>query len=81
MEVQARIPPALAATHNFICDHDPDEIFEFEEAFDPQPGVYGDLGDGPARRAEVVRATSRRDQIAEAMWTSYQAITRGLGLE
>ncbi|KAF8806605.1 hypothetical protein BYT27DRAFT_7101701, partial [Phlegmacium glaucopus] len=56
MEIQACIPPALAATHNFICDHDPDEIFEFQEAFDPQPGsvLYGDLGTGPARCAEVV---------------------------
>lgn len=38
MEIQARIPPALAATHNFIREHDPDEIFEFQEAFDPRPG-------------------------------------------
>ena len=81
MEIQAHIPPALATTHNVIRDHDPDEVFEFEEAFDPQPGLYGDLGTGPARRAEVVRATSKRDRIAQAMWTSYQTITRGFGLE
>jgi hypothetical protein len=80
MEIQARIPPALTATHNFIRDHDPDEIFEFEEALDAQPGLYGSLGTGPARRTEVVRATSSRDRIAQAMWTSYQTLTRG-GLE
>jgi hypothetical protein len=34
MEIQARIPPALAAVHDFIRDHDPDEIFEFEEVLD-----------------------------------------------
>jgi len=83
MEIQAHIPPALAATHNFICDHDPDEIFEFKEAFNPQPGsaLYGKLGTGPSRHTEVLRATSRCDRIAQAMWTSYQTITRGLRLE
>ena len=56
MEIQARIPPALAATHNFIWDHDPDEIFEFEEVFDSQPGstLYSELGTGPARHTEVL---------------------------
>jgi hypothetical protein len=81
MDIQARIPPALGAVHNFICDHDPNKILDFEEAFDPEPGLYGDLSDGPARRAEIVRATSRRDRIASSMWRSYQALTRGTGLE
>lgn len=81
MEIQAWIPPALAAIHNFIRDHDPDEIFEFEEALDTQPGLYGSLGTGPARQMEVARSTSKRDRIAQAMWTSYQTLTRGLGLE
>jgi len=81
MEIQARIPPALGAVHNFIRDHDPNEILDFEEPFDPEPGLYGDLSEGPARRAEIVRATSRRDRIASSMWRSYQALTRGTGLE
>ncbi|KAF8799082.1 hypothetical protein BYT27DRAFT_7121573 [Phlegmacium glaucopus] len=80
MEIQARLPPALAAIHNFIHEKDPNEILEFEEPFDPEPGMYGELSDGPARRAEIVRATSRQDRIADAMWRSYQAI-RGIGLE
>ena len=29
MDIQARIPPALAAIHNFIRQHDPDEIQQF----------------------------------------------------
>jgi hypothetical protein len=66
---------------NFIRDHDPNEILDFEEPFDPEPGLYGDLSEGPARRAEIVRATSRRDRIASSMWRSYQALTRGTGLE
>jgi hypothetical protein len=81
MDIQARIPPALAATHNFIRKHDEDEIFEFEDPVDAQPGNYGVLGGGPARRAEVVRATSKRDHIASIMWTSYQELTQGIGLE
>jgi hypothetical protein len=81
MEIQACIPPALAATHNFIHDHDTDEIFEFDNPTDPQLGLYGDLGNGPARWAEVIRATSKQDRIASTMWRSYQALTRGLGLE
>lgn len=81
MDIQSRIPPALAAVHNFIRDHDADEIFDFEDIVDHQTGDYGILGQGPARRTEVLRATSKREQIATAMWTSYQAITRGLGLE
>src|ERR1700678_4792845 len=43
MEIQARIPPALGAVYNFIRDHDPNEILDFEEPFDPEPGLYGDL--------------------------------------
>ena len=49
MMVQSRIPPALAGVHNFIRTHDVDEIHEFEEAFDPAPGLYGTLAEGPAR--------------------------------
>ena len=56
MEIQARIPPALAAMHNFIRDHDENEIFDFEDPVDTQPGDYGILGNGPAQRAEVVCA-------------------------
>ena len=81
MEIQARIPPALAATHNFIWDHDADEIFKFDSQMDPHLGLYGDLRNGPAWWAEVVRATLKWDQIASAMWRSYQAITRGFRLE
>ena len=51
MEIQACIPPALAATHNFIWDHDADEIFEFDSQMDPHLGLYGDLGNGPAQWA------------------------------
>lgn len=51
------------------------------EEYDENPGSYGELAEGPARRAEVTRATSMRDEIAATMWESYQRITQGLGLE
>ncbi|KAF9473467.1 hypothetical protein BDN70DRAFT_769014, partial [Pholiota conissans] len=76
MAIQACIPLALGAVHNFIREHNPDEILDFTgDTLDPNPNsgsVHGILGTGPAQHSEIVRATSRRDQIAHAMWVSYQ---------
>ena len=74
MAIQARIPPALAAVHNFICIHDPDEIHDFDNptnSEDPNPG-YGNLAMGPANQREVEEAAMKRDSIAQAMWIAYQ---------
>ena len=42
MAIQAQIPCVLAATHNFIMDHDPHNIEEHltddEDNLDPNPG-------------------------------------------
>jgi hypothetical protein len=38
MDYQAHIPAALAAVHNFICTHDPDELEGFVEADDTEQG-------------------------------------------
>ena len=81
MAIQARIPPALAAVHNFIRIHDEDEIHEvgnvLEDAELPaEQGdrYYGELGQGPAGRAEKARAEIKRNTIAQAMWVSYQEL-------
>ena len=29
MDIQARVPPALCALHNFICQHDPSDIEDY----------------------------------------------------
>jgi hypothetical protein len=73
MSIQARIPPALAAVHNFIRIHDPDEIHDFDDntSRDLNPG-YGDLAIGPANIAERNMASEKRDIIAQAMWDAYQ---------
>jgi hypothetical protein len=73
MDLQARLPAALAAIHNFIRDLDPTDLNDFQEAEDVQPGWRsGDLAEGIPRRAERERANNRRDAIAKAMWAQYQ---------
>ena len=73
MDLQAHLPPALAAIHNFIRDLDPNDLNDFPEAEDIQPGWRsGDLADGLPRRPERERATNRRDDITNAMWVQYQ---------
>jgi hypothetical protein len=73
MAIQARIPPALCAVHNFIHIHDPNEIHDFkihDEHVDIEP--HGELAPGPAGRQEIARGTAQRDVIAQLMWESYQ---------
>jgi hypothetical protein len=78
MDVQSRLPPALAALHNFIHEHDPDDLAEYDDIEDPQPGVrknleaVGELARGIPRAAERNGAVTRRDQIAQMMWVQYQ---------
>ena len=38
MAIQAHIPLALAAVHNFTCIHDEDEVLKFEYLEDRDPG-------------------------------------------
>jgi hypothetical protein len=74
MDLQARIPAALAAIHNFIRVHDPEELASFADSEDLEPGfVSGELAAGQTRTAEKRRANTRRDEIAAAMWVQYQA--------
>jgi hypothetical protein len=74
MAIQARIPPALCAVHNFIRIHDDDEIHDFlPNVQDQNPGeFYGELVAGPAVRAEKERVEIKWDNIVQAMWENYQ---------
>ena len=76
MAVQARIPPALAAVHNFIRVHDEEEILDFQDLEDGEPGErdYGELAEGPPNHAEKSRSEVKQDGIAQAMWDSYQTL-------
>ena len=81
MDVQAMIPPALAALHNFIREYDPDEIhmYDEDELLDLHPNLepVGELGTGRVTPDETVRAKQRRDDIADAMWEQYQHYLEG----
>ena len=81
MNVQARIPPALCAIHNFIYRYDPDDIleswddssdassedFESEQRHDASGTLAETIPDWRALRD----ATEWRDTIAEQMWNDY----------
>ena len=75
MALQARLPAALAALHNFIRDLNPFDLNNFQDALDIEPGWQsGNLADGVAGWAERDRANNRREEIAEAMWVQYQGV-------
>ena len=78
LDVVARLPPALAALHNFIRIHDPKEITDFiNDDFDLSPGGdVGGLAGGFPNAAEKQVANARRDGIAQAMWVQYQEYRR-----
>ena len=47
LDIVARLTPALAALHNFICIHDPNEICDFlQDNSDLEPGYMGELAGG-----------------------------------
>jgi ferredoxin len=73
MEVQACIPAALCALHNFIHRSDP-AVFDIDddyEVFGGDGGDVGELAEGPADRAEQQRAEQRREVITAEMWEDY----------
>jgi hypothetical protein len=74
MHIQAHIPPALGAIHNFIQIHDPGEIHDFTYEDNIDDGQAGGLALGPANVTERMRAASKHDQIAQDMWKDYQGI-------
>jgi len=79
IEVQAKIPSALAALHNFIHIHDPDDWNE--ELLHPTSHATpnhnqvapADLG-GYISHAERERSSVKCDEIAMAMWASYEVV-------
>jgi len=84
LQVQARIPAALCAIHNFITAHDPteDTILTVDDDDDSEP--LGPDHEAPATAtAETDTPSMKRDHIAQAMWDDYLAICqqRGIGDE
>ncbi len=79
MEIQARIPSALAGIHNFIFCYDPTEVENMADTPDPAPGdlsveqEFGLLARGAPTHAERTCARDKQDRIAQSMWESYLA--------
>jgi hypothetical protein len=83
LEIQARIPAALAAIQNFIRSHDPKDMRP-RTANDSIIHYNSGSGDeaGPTVAPEEA-ADERRDRIAQAMWDDYLRVCeeRGIGLD
>jgi hypothetical protein len=84
LDIQARIPSALCAVHNFNRKHD---LPDSEEAF-PNDRAYFDDNDDtdnvphPTDDAEEGNnAGTMRDQIAQAMWDDYLNVLHERGLD
>ena len=75
METQARIPPALAAIHNFIRQHDPEEISDFSDILGQYTNTEesGELAAGPPTPEEQQIALEYQDDIAQRMFQDYLA--------
>jgi hypothetical protein len=73
LHAQAQFVPALAALHNFISVHDPDDMEDhtWSEVQRQSPPIQPEHLGGSISRAEQERANTRRDKIAEAMWAQY----------
>jgi len=68
LHVQARIPVALCALHNFIAKYDPSD-----EALLPEPHADCDLVNSAGVEPEPAgNASAHHDKIAEMMWEQYQ---------
>ena len=64
MDLQAHLPPVLTALHNFIRKHDPDDIANFKDVEDPQPGAFAE---GLPRAAERWQSNERWDKTMQEM--------------
>ena len=84
MDIQASLPIALCALHNFIRQQDPDGFQqdfgddgpEIQADDDVNGGLQGDdvrgeLADGPPTAAERRKVDEQHDRIADAMWEDY----------
>ena len=83
LQIQARIPAALCAIHNFISVHDPaEDPFPSDDDNDNAP-LDHDHQASAAAATEIDEPSTIRDPIAQAMWDDYLAICqqRGIGDE
>jgi hypothetical protein len=72
MDVQAQIPPGLAAVHNFIWrpQWSNAEILDVNHNLDKK--LFGEPGHGEINREEHEWASALQDKISTEIWDSYQ---------
>ncbi|KAH7919770.1 hypothetical protein BV22DRAFT_1022397, partial [Leucogyrophana mollusca] len=80
-ETQAKFVTALAVLHNFICVYNPkdtDSVSDKGNSSTDQLDVHlvPDFYGAEVTHNKRNRANIRRDNIAQAMWDSYQQIYR-----
>jgi hypothetical protein len=82
MNIQAQIPTALCAIHNFIRMHDPEETDEM--LLETQPSIDSEDSDSQFPVMDMMRenteASMRRDQIAQEMWEDYLQVLYDRGI-
>ena len=84
LDIQARIPAALCAIHNFIGIHNPDE--ELIHAGDDNDENSDDNAPFDNHGAQAAgagfdRPSVRRDSIAQAMWDDYLTVRLERGID
>ena len=72
MDIQARIPAALAAVHNFIHGHEVYDEVVLVGGDDPCKAGLDDGEDEQYPGWNEEEPSKRRDDIASAMWIDYQ---------
>jgi hypothetical protein len=85
LQIQARIPAALCAIHNFISIHDPaeDTVDDIDDHNYDNPRLDHDheASAADAAAADDDEPSLNRDRIAQAMWDDYLAIRQGIDSE
>ena len=77
LEIQARIPAALSALHNFILEHEPNDnepVADEDSANLAGHDFEPELGHAQPADLEEGAMTMRRDAIAADMWQDYQRV-------
>lgn len=80
LDIQARIPAALCALHNFIRTHDADDITP-ELDVDHDNTYDHDHAASSSVAAELDHPSEKRDLIAQQMWEDYIRVREERGLD
>jgi hypothetical protein len=82
MDIQARIPAALCAIHNFIRIHDAaDEVVYVHNDDNDDESGGGPLHDAEPAASDADEPSMRKDRIAGKMWEDYLAIRLERGID